>query len=125
MSSRDIEGDNPLYLPQAKMYDACCGLGPAITLAADMPAREAIQVDLTIIRGETAVFSGHTSGAEMARTFDELIAYLGRSNSFPHGAFLLTGTGIVPDSNFTLAANDEIRIDVSGIGRLVNRVAVH
>ena len=124
MSSRDIEGDNPLYLPQAKMYDACCGLGPVITLAEAMPPRDEIQVDLAINRGDATVFEGHTSGAQMARSFDELIEYLGRSNSFPTGAFLLTGTGIVPDSDFTLAAGDEVRITVSGIGTLVNRVAV-
>lgn len=124
MSSRDIEGDNPLYLPQAKMYDACCGLGPVITLAAAMPARDAIHVNLAIVRNGATVFEGHTTGAEMARTFDDLIGYLGRSNSFPNGAFLLTGTGIVPGNDFTLAKDDEIRIHVTGIGTLVNRVAV-
>ena len=124
MSSRDIEGENPLYLPQAKVYDACCGLGPVITLAAAMPAQDAIEVDLTILRNGATIYTGHTSGAEMARTFDDLIGYLGRSNSFPGGAFLLTGTGIVPDSDFTLAANDEIQIHVTGVGTLINRVAV-
>ncbi len=124
MSSRDIEGENPLYLPQAKVYDACCGLGPWITLAAAMPERAAIEVDLRIVRGGRTVFEGHTSGAEMARSFADLIEYLGRDNSFPKGAILLTGTGIVPGSDFTLEAADEIQIQVSGIGTLVNRVAV-
>ncbi len=124
MSSRAIEGDNPLYLPQAKTYDACCGLGPVITLAEFMPPPEAIQVDLEVYRDGAVVFQGHTSGAEMARTFAELIGYLGRCNSFPSGAFLLTGTGIVPESDFTLNHGDQMRIDVSGVGTLVNGVHV-
>lgn len=125
MSSRDIEGDNPLYLPQAKMYDACCGLGPTITLADAMPHRDKIQIQLSILRERVEVFAGETSGAQMARSFEELVGYLGRSNSFPEGAFLLTGTGIVPDSDFTLESNDEIRITMTGVGTLVNRVAIH
>lgn len=124
MSSRDIEGENPLYLPQAKVYDACCGLGPWITLAAAMPDRAAIEVDLSIVRAGTTVFAGHTSGDQMARTFADLIEYLGRENSFPNGVILLTGTGIVPASDFTLAVEDEIRIRITGIGTLVNRVAL-
>ena len=123
MSSRDIEGDNPLYLPQAKTYDACCGLGPVITFADAMPSVDKIEVDLAILRGDETVFSGRTSGGEMARTFDELIGYLGRSNSFPNGVFLMTGTGIVPDSDFSLAVGDEVRISITGIGTLVNRIA--
>ena len=123
MSSRDIEGDNPLYLPQAKVYDACCGLGPWITLAAAMPERAAIEVDLSIVRAGTTVFEGYTTGDQMARTFADLIEYLGRDNSFPHGVILLTGTGIVPASDFTLEVGDEIRIRITGIGTLVNHVA--
>jgi len=122
MSSRDIEGDNPLYLPQAKVYDQCCGLGPCITLADAMPPRKEIGIRLKIERGGKSVFSGETSVAEMARTFEDLIGWLGRDNSFPHGVFLLTGTGIVPESNFTLEPEDVITISVDGIGTLRNTV---
>ncbi len=122
MSSRDIEGDNPLYLPQAKMYDQCCGLGPWITLASDMPSRDDIEIDLDIRRGGQSVFSGKTSIREMARGLEELVSWLGRDNSFPAGAFLLTGTGIVPDSSFTLAPKDIVAITISGIGTLSNSI---
>jgi 2-dehydro-3-deoxy-D-arabinonate dehydratase len=122
MSSRDIEGDNPLYLPQAKVYDQCCGLGPCITLASAMPPRREIGIRLRIDRGGRTVFTGETSISEMARTFEDLIGWLGRDNSFPHGAFLLTGTGIVPDSDFTLEPEDLITIAVDGIGELQNPV---
>lgn len=122
MSSRDIEGDNPLYLPQAKMYDQCCGLGPWITLADSMPARESISIKLDIRRGGQSVFGGQTTVAEMARGFDELVQWLGRDNSFPSGAFLLTGTGVVPDSDFTLRPGDIVDITISGIGTLTNHI---
>ena len=122
MSSRDIEGDNPLYLPQAKMYDECCGLGPWITLAEAMPAREAIDIALTITRSGQVVFQQQTGVREMARGFEELVQWLGRDNSFPSGAFLLTGTGIVPNSDFTLAPNDLVEISISGIGQLSNTI---
>ncbi len=122
MSSRDIEGENPLYLPQAKLYDACCGLGPWITLAADMPAPAEIGIRLNIVRAGESVFADATSVGQMARTFADLIGWLGRDNSFPQGAFLLTGTGIVPSSEFTLVAGDRIEIAIDGIGTLVNSV---
>lgn len=122
MSSRDIEGDNPLYLPQAKMYDQCCGLGPWITLADSMPARESISIKLDIRRGGQSVFGGQTTVAEMARGFEELVQWLGRDNSFPSGAFLLTGTGVVPDSDFTLRPGDIVDITISGIGTLTNHI---
>lgn len=122
MSSRDIEGDNPLYLPQAKMYDQCCGLGPWITLAPDMPERAHIRIDMQIQRSGISVFSGHTDVGQMARSFEDLVQWLGRDNSFPHGAFLLTGTGIVPDNDFTLAPDDEVLITIAGIGTLTNRI---
>lgn len=122
MSSRDIEGDNPLYLPQAKVYNQCCGLGPVITLAAAMPPREQTAIRLRIRRGNTDVFSGETSVAQMARTFEDLISWLGRDNSFPNGVFLLTGTGIVPDSDFTLHAGDVVEISIDGIGVLRNTI---
>lgn len=122
MSSRDIEGDNPLYLPQAKVYDACCGLGPAITPTEKMPTKADLGVELAIYRNGERVFSGTTDASQLAREFDELVQWLGRDNSFPDGAFLLTGTGIVPDSDFTLLPGDEIQINIDGIGLLQNSV---
>ncbi len=122
MSSRDIEGDNPLYLPQAKVYNQCCGLGPWITLASGMPAREEIGIRLVIDRDGEKAFEGATSVAQMARSFENLIGWLARDNSFPTGAFLLTGTGIVPDSNFTLMPDDVVEITIDGIGTLVNPI---
>ncbi len=122
MSSRDIEGDNPLYLPQAKMYNQCCGLGPWITLAAAMPPRESLDIGLDIQRSGQTVFGGQTSVAQMARGFEELVGWLGRDNSFPSGAFLLTGTGIVPDSDFTLHPGDVVHITITGIGTLSNSI---
>lgn len=122
MSSRDIEGDNPLYLPQAKVYNQCCGLGPWITLAASMPARDSIGIRMQIRRGGEAVFAGETSVAQMARTFEDLIEWLGRDQSFPSGVFLLTGTGIVPDSTFTLHPDDVVEIQIDGIGALTNSI---
>ncbi len=122
MSSRDIEGENPLYLPQAKVYDACCALGPAITLAEWMPDADESPIELMIRRGELTVFFGQTSTDRMARTFHDLIDWLGRENRFPSGAFLLTGTGIVPEGKFTLEPGDEVEIRIPGIGALVNPV---
>jgi 2-dehydro-3-deoxy-D-arabinonate dehydratase len=122
MSSRDIEGENPLYLPQAKLYDGSCALGPVITLAGDLPPLEDVSIRLTIGRGGATVFDGSTTLAAMARPFADLISWLGRENGFPDGVILLTGTGIVPPDDFTLASGDEIAIEVTGIGRLVNRV---
>ncbi|MEE2936242.1 MAG: fumarylacetoacetate hydrolase family protein [Planctomycetota bacterium] len=122
MSSRDIEGENPLYLPQAKCYDQCAGLGPWITLFETMPPPESIGVDLKIQREGQLVFDQQTSAAEMARSFEDLVAWLGRDNSFPNGAFLMTGTGIVPTSEFTLLPGDTIHITIEGIGTLSNPV---
>jgi 2-dehydro-3-deoxy-D-arabinonate dehydratase len=122
MSSRDIEGDNPLYLPQAKCYNQCCGLGPWITLHRDMPPVADIGINLAIHRGSAKVFEGHTSAAQMARSFENLISWLGRDQSFPTGCFLLTGTGIVPDNAFTLHAGDVVEISIDGIGVLRNPV---
>jgi 2-dehydro-3-deoxy-D-arabinonate dehydratase len=123
MSSRDIEGQNPLYLPQAKVYDACCGLGPCVTLAGKMPHYDTIEIRLVIRRAGGVVFEGTTSVAKMARSFDDLIQWLGRENSFPGGVFLLTGTGIVPDRDFTLQAGDVVSISIDGIGTLTNPIA--
>jgi 2-dehydro-3-deoxy-D-arabinonate dehydratase len=122
MSARDIEGENPLYLPQAKVYDGCCALGPCITLAEAMPSREQTGIRLVIRRGGHAVFEGSTDLTKMARTFEDLIAWVARDNHFPHGLFLLTGTGIVPPDDFSLAAGDEVEISIDGIGTLSNPV---
>lgn len=122
VSSRDIEGENPLYLPQAKLYNQSCALGPWVTLPVGMPPREEIGIRLTIRREHAAVYQGETSIAQMARTFENLIGWLTRENSFPNGVFLLTGTGIVPDSNFTLLPGDLVEIVIDGIGPLVNTV---
>ena len=122
MSSRDIEGDNPLYLPQAKVYDQSCSIGPWIALYDELPQREAIGIHLEIRRDEKLVFEGNTSVAEMARTFDELTEWLFRDLSFPHGVFLMTGTGIVPSTDFSLRAGDIINITIDGVGILSNTV---
>jgi 2-dehydro-3-deoxy-D-arabinonate dehydratase len=123
MSSRDIEGENPLYLPQAKVYDGSCAVGPVVTLAGAMPTLAGVQVRLEIDRGGKRAFEGSTSLGQMARTPEDLVGWLGRETSFPHGAILLTGTGIVPPDAFTLGSGDEIRISIDGIGTLANRVA--
>src|SRR5438094_1746770 len=125
MSSRDIEGENPLYLPQAKVYDHSCALGPVITLAEGMPPLDKVTIRLAIERRGQTVFEGSTSVGQMKRTPEELIAWLGRDNSFPAGVFLLTGTGIVPPDDFTLATEDRVHIEIAGIGRLTNYVEQH
>ncbi|MCC6420193.1 MAG: fumarylacetoacetate hydrolase family protein [Gemmataceae bacterium] len=122
MSARDIEGENPLYLPQAKVHDRCCALGPAITLAEAMPPPEQIAIHLAIERRGQKVFEGSTRISEMARSFADLIEWLGRENSFPAGVILLTGTGVVPPDDFTLVADDVVSIEITGIGRLTNVV---
>ena len=122
VSSRDIEGENPLYLPQAKIYDACCSLGPCITLPIAMPSEDDIDIEMRILRGEEVLYQGKTSAGQMARSFDNLISWLGRESSFPDGVFLLTGTGIVPDNEFTLQTRDIVEITISGIGTLINPV---
>jgi 2-dehydro-3-deoxy-D-arabinonate dehydratase len=122
MSARDIEGENPLYLPQAKVYDHSCALGPVITLADAMPTPDKVAIRLTIERRGEKVFEGATSLSEMARPFGDLVQWLSKDNTFPNGVFLLTGTGIVPPDTFALAAGDLISIDVTGIGRLTNLV---
>ena len=122
MSARDIEGENPLYLPQAKIYDHACALGPVITLSDVMPPLDQISIRMTIERRGETVFDGSTKLSAMKRTFADLVHWLGLENSFPHGAILLTGTGIVPPDDFTLAAGDLVSIDATGIGRLTNFV---
>jgi 2-dehydro-3-deoxy-D-arabinonate dehydratase len=122
MSARDIEGENPLYLPQAKVYDHSCSLGPVITLKEQMPPLDRITIHMVIERKGTKVFEGSTRITEMARTFADLVGWLGRDNRFPHGVVLLTGTGIVPPDEFSLASGDVVSIEITGIGRLVNLV---
>ena len=121
MSSRDIEGENPLYLPQAKVYDRSCALGPCILVSSDpLPATTPIRIE--ILRGGRAAFSGATTLAELKRKPADLAAYLFRENTFPFGAFLMTGTGIVPPDDFTLAPGDKVRITIDPIGTLENDV---
>jgi 2-dehydro-3-deoxy-D-arabinonate dehydratase len=124
VSARDIEGRNPLYLPQAKVYDACCALGPHVVLAEDVGPVEKIEIRLTIERQGHAVVRGSTSIAHMKRRLDDLVDWLGRDNSFPTGVILLTGTGIVPPDEFTLQAGDLVEIEATGIGVLRNPVVV-
>lgn len=124
MSSRDIEGENLLYLPQAKIYDGSCALGPWLTLGTPEPAARQWLIRLAIRRAGQAVFTGETSVGQIKRTFDELAACLFRCQTFPGGAVLLTGTGIVPPDSFTLQAQDIVEIEISGIGTLRNPVAV-
>jgi len=122
MSSRDIEGENPLYLPQAKVYDQSCALGPCILLQKE-PIAESTRIGMDILRGGEVCFTGSTSVAELKRSLQTLVEYLFRDHTFPHGCFLLTGTGIVPPDEFSLCAQDEIRISIDGIGTMTNTVA--
>jgi 2-dehydro-3-deoxy-D-arabinonate dehydratase len=124
MSSRDLEGENPLYLPQAKIYRQSCAIGPWITVGADEAEARRWTIQLEVLRQGMVVFSGETPVDRLKRSFDELGAYLFRCQDFPHGAALLTGTGIVPPDDFTLAAGDTIRITLTGVGRLENPVVV-
>lgn len=124
MSSRDIEGENPLYLPQAKVYARCCALGPLIALPAALPAPTNLAVGLKIIRAGAVLFSESTSTRNIVRPYAELIAYLGRDNLFPAGVVLLTGTGIVPPDAISLQAGDEVVITIEGIGELRNPVVL-
>ncbi len=122
MSSRDIEGENPLYLPQAKVYDGSCALGPCVLLA-EAPLPKTTAITLRIGRGGAEVFVGETTFAELKRETTELASYLFRDSTYPVGAYLLTGTGIVPGDDFTLAHGDTIEISIGGIGTLRNFVA--
>ena len=121
MSSRDIEGENPLYLPQAKVYNRSCALGPCI-LIREEPLGRSTGIQLSIFRGGTCAFRGDTTLASLKRDPQSLVEYLFRDNVFPSGCFLLTGTGIVPPDSFTLQPADEIRISIDGIGTLANSV---
>jgi 2-dehydro-3-deoxy-D-arabinonate dehydratase len=121
MSARDIEGENPLYLPQAKVYAGSCALGPAVSVGRDVLAASTA-IRLSIARAGQPVFEGETSVGSMRRTPDELVEYLFRENEFPAGCVLLTGTGVVPPDAFTLVDGDVVSITIDGIGTLENLV---
>jgi len=122
VSSRSIEGENPLYLPQAKVYMCAAAVGPVIALAWEVPDARNLTIRLIIRRGGEVQFEGETSTAQMHRTFEDLVGYLRRYNEFPAGVILMTGTGIVPPSEFTLEDGDEVEIIIDGIGSLRNPV---
>lgn len=121
MSSRDIEGENPLYLPQAKVYDRSCALGPCV-LVTPQPLPTTTPIRLEIVRGGVVAFAAETTLAELKRAPETLVEYLFRDNSFPFGTFLMTGTGIIPPDSFTLKVADSIRITIDPIGTLENDV---
>ena len=122
MSARDIEGENPLYLPQAKIYLGSCALGPGLLLD-PRPLPPETEIRLEITREGASAFAGSVPLSTMRRTPEELVAYLFRENVFPDGCYLLTGTGIVPPDDFALQSGDEIAITIEPIGTLTNRVA--
>ena len=124
MSSRDIEGENLLYLPQAKVYHRSCALGPGIRVGVGEAAARNWKIGITIRRNNESVFAGETTVGQIKRGFAELAGFLFRSQLFPDGAVLLTGTGVVPADTFTLAEHDEVTITIDGIGQLQNRVAI-
>lgn len=120
MSSRSIEGENPLYLPQAKVYKGSCSIGPCLVVCDPLPPETRISV--TITRDDEEAFGGETEISQIKRSLDELAGFLFRSNEFPQGAYLMTGTGVVPDSDFTLEEGDIVSIRIEGIGILTNAV---
>jgi 2-dehydro-3-deoxy-D-arabinonate dehydratase len=122
MSSRDIEGETPLYLPQAKVYDGSCALGPAVLVAEQEPLPKSTEIRLEILRAGERPFGATTALSQMKRDLPELANWLFRDNSFPVGCYLLTGTGIVPPDSFTLQVGDEVRITIEPIGTLSNVV---
>jgi len=121
MSSRSIEGENPLYLPQAKTYDACAAIGPCIYIT-DKPLDSSTQIHLSITRNTQLVFEGVTAVSQMKRSLNELVSFVYRECSFPNGCLIMTGTGIVPGNDFTLQSGDEIKISIDHIGILINTV---
>jgi len=121
MSSRDIEGENPLYLPQAKVYDGSCALGPGLYVTKN-PLAPGTAIEIRITRGHDRVFEGNTTLSQMRRKPEELVEYLFRETSFPAGCILLTGTGIIPPDEFTLQAGDRVEITIEPIGTLSNTV---
>jgi 2-dehydro-3-deoxy-D-arabinonate dehydratase len=124
MSSRDIEGENPLYLPQAKVYEAACAIGPRIWLQPGATHWPDVTIELQIERGGQTVFRDTVTTASIHRSLSDLIDYLGRCKRFSRGVMLFTGTGIVPPDSFTLAAGDTVHIRIDPIGELINTVRV-
>jgi 2-dehydro-3-deoxy-D-arabinonate dehydratase len=122
VSSRSIEGENPLYLPQAKVYSRCAALGPVVVTVDELPDITDLEIQLTIRRGGSELFQESTATSQLHRSLSDLIAYLLRCNEYPAGVFLMTGTGIVPPTEFTLQDGDEVTIRIDGIGSLVNPV---
>src|SRR5438876_3354557 len=121
MSSRDIEGENPLYLPQAKSYNGSAAIGPCLYVS-ELPIHPDTIIRLEIARNGSIVFNGEISINRMKRKHIELVEFLFRETSFPNGTYLMTGTGIIPPDDFTLNVDDEIRISIDGIGTLINKV---
>lgn len=122
MSARDIEGENPLYLPQAKVYRQCCALGPVVVLADGQLDKKKTSIKLTIERNGAVISRGETGLDQLHRQLEDLAGWLGRENDFPEGAMLLTGTGIIPEDNFSLENGDVVHIEIAGIGTLTNPV---
>jgi 2-dehydro-3-deoxy-D-arabinonate dehydratase len=122
VSSRSIEGENPLYLPQAKVYSRCAALGPVVVTVEELPDVSNLEIQLTIRRDGEELFQDTTSTSQLHRSLSDLTEYLFRANDFPTGVYLMTGTGIVPPSEFTLQDRDEVTIRIEGIGSLVNPV---
>ncbi|MEM9659067.1 MAG: fumarylacetoacetate hydrolase family protein, partial [Planctomycetota bacterium] len=119
LSCRDIEGENPLYLPQAKTFDRCAAIGPCLHVSSDPPPPDC-EIRLKIEREGQGVFEGATSLGQMKRSLDELVEFLFRDNSHPHGCLLMTGTGVIPPDDFTLEHGDRVAITIDGVGTLVN-----
>ena len=122
VSSRSIEGENPLYLPQAKIYRGSCAVGPCIVGVDEAPPLKELEISLTISRDREAIFTGFTQLSRLHRTPEELVQWLFRAQDFPAGVVLMTGTSIIPEAEFTLRASDEVRIAITGLGELVNTV---
>lgn len=119
LSCRDIEGENPLYLPQAKTFDRCAAIGPGILVMPEPPAPDTL-ISLAVRRKDEAVYEDSTTLLQMKRTLQELVSFLFRDNSHPNGCLLMTGTGIVPPNDFTLTRGDVVAISIAGIGTLIN-----
>ena len=124
VSSRDIEGENPLYLPQAKVYDRCCSVGPCVATGESVADPHDLKMSLTIDRDGETVFTDRTTTSEMATTCEKLVSYLRRHNNLPETVVLLTGTALVPPETFTLEEGDRVTIDIESIGTLVNETVV-
>ena len=122
MSSRDIEGENPLYMPQAKVYKNCCAIGPVMKLNDNMFDPSNLTIHCRILREGKVVYDDKTSTSKLHRTFEELVEFLTRDNPIPFGTVLLTGTCLVPPDEFTLREGDQVEISIDGLGTLRNGV---